>query len=349
MSKILGHLERNRGDLVGLGAVLLLGALGGLMSYLGFRLILWIASSANSSTRKAADIGQQKIQGQQAQITNFSTVTTTATGTTSQTTSNVAQTQLEVAPQKQEPPKLYISDGPLAQIGNKEAYGIGGTDLIVKFTVKPNALPIQWEYFAYLISEALGLHVVPPTSLVNAGKLSDEKIFENLPGLKGLLLPRFATKMMVLQTYIKEYAGASSTRRYDLHNFQRVVFFELIMGRIGDDHDIRIDTGTKLWETSNSKCGHKVSKIVSNVWLLFNEQKNDPILDDLIEHILKLDPTCLDAIEKKAKEKSPDTYDSSTWTNIKENLALIQQGLRSLKSSSRQVFWLALVAELKAH
>lgn len=342
MSKILGHLEQNRNSLFGLGALLLVG-------FLGYRLIQRISRSANSSTGKAADIGQQNVKSQQAQTTNSLSVTTIATGTTSQNTSITAQTKLNRNSQKQEPPKLHISDGPLAQIDNKEVYGIGGTDLIVKFTAKPEAPPVHWEYFAYLISDVLGLHVVPPTSLVNAGKLSDEKIFENLPGLKELLLSRFASKTMVLQTYIKDYAGASSTRRYDPSNFQRVVFFNLIMGRKGGGHDTRIDTGTKLWETSNSNCGSKVSKIVFDVWLLFHEQKNDPILDDLIEHILKLDPTCLDAIEKKAKEKSPDTYDSSKWGNIKENLALIQQGLRSLKSSNRQVSWLALLVELKAH
>jgi hypothetical protein len=226
-------------------------------------------------------------------------------------------------------------------------YGIGGTDLIVKFNVKPKAPPIHWEYFAYLISEALGLHVVPPTSLVNAGELSDEKIFERLPGLKELLLSQFESKIMVLQTKMEDHAGASNPRRYDLSNFQRVVFFNLIIGRmLCNGHDSMVDKAKTLWETSNTKCGSKVSQSADYIWPLSHDQTKDPILDDLMEHILKLDPTCLDAVEKTAQEKSPDTYDAPRWKNIKENLVLVQQKLRFLKSDGK-VYWTRLVLKLK--
>jgi|GEM_PF-1643902 len=342
MNKVLGHLEQNRNYyLAGLGALLLVG-------FLGYRLIhQWVSRSANSSTGKASDIGQRNVKSQQAQTTNSSTVTITPPGTTTKTTSNVAQTTLNVKSKEQEQPKLYISDGPLAQIDNKEVYGIGGTDLIVKFTVKPNVHPIHWEYFAYLISEALGLKVVPFVAFVNAGELSDEKSLDRYPGVKELLLDRFKSQIMILQPKIDNLAGASAPRRYDLSNFQRVVFFNLIIGRLGDSHDSRVDKANILWEISNSKCGYQISKIVSSVIHLYQQQKSEPILDDLIKDILKLDPTCLDTIEKMAREKSQDTYDPSKWANIKENLALVQCSLRFLKSGNHKILWPELLADLK--
>ena len=231
----------------------------------------------------------------------------------------------------------------LANGSHKKVYNIQDTDLVLK---EPGENDIDkakiWfrnECLAFLISEKLNLGIVLFVALVDAGKISDQRVCHQYPGLREVISQQQGGRLVMLQQCMPESIKKNVNPSINIEDGHKALFFNLITGR-GDtkQRNSIVDKNGHIWEVDNDYISGRLSgDMLKRHWLAnMVTVWEAPISDELLNHILISDLDMNPNIE--------NTED--LLSAIKSNLLKVKNIIIDLRKTNLTVTFTQILSKL---